>query len=207
MERQGGALYQVPNSNEGEIEMGALPEEEKERRDYWNKIDEQLRKSIAHAEEAYRTNYWINIMIVAIGVILVGFSLSLSIVRGTDPSTLTYAGLGITDFVALFLVNPQKRLLLLLGDYGQIALIYKTWNQQNQMIDNAVWDESQQKYTTQDPAKIREFIGEYAQIGEEALSAIEKYIGTEPTTSTTGTTAPAAPGTLAKLSKPARPTR
>jgi hypothetical protein len=157
-------------------------------RDYWNKIDEQLRKSVGHAEQAYRTNYWINIIIVAIGIVLVGFSLSVSIVRGTDLSTLTYAGLGITDFVALFLVNPQKRLLLLLGDVGQIALIYKTWNQQNQIIDNAAWDQTRQKYRTNDSAKIEKFIKEYAQIGEEALSAIERYIGTEATASTTGTT-------------------
>lgn len=162
-------------------EIALVQKKEKERRDYWNSIDEQLSNSIIHAEQAYKTNYWINIAIVVIGIVLVGFSLTLSIFRGIDISTLTYAGLGITDFVALFLVNPQKRLLLLLGDIGQIALIYKTWYQQIQMVDNAVWDNNTQTYRTTDPEKIKEYSDEYAKIGEEALSDIEKYVGTEPT--------------------------
>jgi len=150
---------------------------------YWKTIDDQFVIAVQHAEQVYRTDYWINIIIVVIGIVLVAFSLCVSIVRGTDLSTLTYAGLGITDFVALFLVNPQKRLLSLLGDVGQIALTYKTWNQQNQVLLRifAALDENPQNYATNDPA-IQELIKEYAQIGEEALSAIERYIGKETST-------------------------
>ncbi len=147
--------------------------------DYWTKIDEQLKKAVAHAEQAYRTNYWINIVIVVIGTILVAFSLVLSAIQGANPSTVTYAGLGIADFIALFFVDPQKRLLKLLGDFGQVTLIYKTWMQQVQMIDNMVWSEKDQKYTIAGASELKDYIADYARIGDEALAAIEKYIGTQ----------------------------
>ena len=148
--------------------------------DVWKEIDILFKRTLHHAERAYITNYYINLIIVAIGIIFLCSSLYFSYTRGLDASTLTYAGLGIADFVALFLVNPQRRIEQLIGDLDQIQVIFRTWKDQTTLIDDKVWDEHGRTVLTTFE-QVKDYNKEYSRISEEALNAIEKYIGAEPT--------------------------
>lgn len=162
--------------------MASNNEEEEDRSKIWAMIDKTFEKSMKHAEKAYRTNYYVNLIIVAIGIIFLGSSLYFSYTRGLDVSTLTFAGLGIVDFVALFLVNPQRRIQQLIGDLSQIVVISQTWKNQLQLVENCTWvppDFKEAKILSLEDTK--NINAEFARIAEEALNAIEKYIGTEPT--------------------------
>ncbi len=155
--------------------MTVIPPQE----DIWTEIDKQFKKTMHHAEQAYRTNYFINLIIVTIGIIFLGSSIYFSYTRGLDVSTLTYAGLGIADFVALFLVNPQRRIQQLIGDLSQIMVIYRTWRAQLNLAEGYLWDASGKPKTLKFD-EIKDFNTELNRIAEESLGAIENYIGTEP---------------------------
>jgi hypothetical protein len=144
----------------------------------WDEIDRRFRRTMQLAENAYQTNYVINLIIVIIGIIFLGSSIYFSYVRGLDASTLTYAGIGIADFVALFLVNPQRRIEQLIGDLDQIEVIFRTWKDQTSLIDDIVWDEHGHTVLTTFE-QINKYNTEYGRISEEALNAIERYIGAE----------------------------
>lgn len=151
------------------------PAPQARRIDFWTAADEQFCEAIEHVELTYKTTYWINVIIVAIGVVLVAFSLAISVVRGVNPSTLTFAGLGIGDFVALFLVNPQKRLMVTLGRVGQLTLIIKIWNTKFMMVNAETYDNTTNNYKTMNSDERKEFLEEFDRITEEALTEIEKY--------------------------------
>jgi len=151
-----------------------------QKEDIWETIDNHFRKTMHLAEQAYRTNYTINLIIVLIGIIFLGSSLYFSYTRGIDISTLTYAGLGIADFVALFLVNPQRRIQQLIGDLSQIVVIYRTWKSQLTLTESLGWSEQSGKIILHDFEGIKNFNTELNRITEASLNAIEKYIGTEP---------------------------
>ncbi len=148
--------------------------------DIFKDMDVRFKKTMGHAESAYRTNYWINLIIVGLGIVFLGSSLFFSFDRGIDASTLTYAGLGIADFVALFLVNPQSRIQQLIADLNQIMVIYRTWLSQLSWIEGYPW-ESPQKLKSLSFDEIKNVNTELARIAEEALSALEKYVGVKST--------------------------
>jgi len=150
--------------------------------DIWAKMDQQFDKTIVHAENAYRTNYYINLVIVGIGIVFLISSLIFAYTRGLNVSTLTFAGLGIADFVALFLVSPQRHIQQLIGDLSQITIIYRTWKAELNLTENYEWDLSVNPPTakTLDFDQITKLNTELDRIAEWQLSAIEKYIGTDP---------------------------
>ena len=147
--------------------------------DQWDYIDQQFKRTIIHAENAYRTNYWVNLIIVGLGIVFLGSSLYFSFARGIDPSTLTYAGLGIADFVALFLVNPQRRIQQLIADLNQVMVIYRTWLDQLTFTENPTWDATSGSTRTLSLDEAKNVNTELARIAEEALSALEKFIGAQ----------------------------
>lgn len=156
--------------------------------DVWKKIDKEFTKAMDHAEKAYLTNYVINLIIVAIGIIFLLSSLYFAYARGLDASTLTFAGLGIADFVALFLVNPQSRIQQLIGDLSQIVVISRNWKVQMTVAENYIWPPPSGDARDLKLEDIQKINAELKQTAEASLSAIEKYIGAKLTgTELTGT--------------------
>jgi len=144
--------------------------------DVFTDMDRRFKRTMVHAESAYRTNYWINLVIVAFGIVFLSSSLYFSYDRGIDASTLSYAGIGIVDFVALFLVNPQRSIQKIMADLNQIMVIYRTYRSQLSMLDGYAWDPYDQTKTLS-LDEIGRLNKELARIAEDALSALEKYIG------------------------------
>jgi hypothetical protein len=145
----------------------------------WTIIDESFQKTLNEAKIAYRTNYILNLIIVAIGIILLASSLIFAWTRGVNPDTITFAGLGIADFTAIFLVNPQFRIQQLLGDWEQMQVIYRTWYDQSSLVDTYTLDPSTGNYKVFTLADVTAVDDELSKIAQHALSAIETYVGAE----------------------------
>lgn len=70
----------------------------------------------------------INIIIVFFGIVLLSFSIYYSWVsQKFELFSAITAGLGVTDFMALFLVNPQTKIRKNLADLVQMRMIYNAW--------------------------------------------------------------------------------
>jgi hypothetical protein len=174
--------------------------------DVWQKIDIEFTKAMGHAEHAYLTNYIINLIIVVIGIAFLVSSLGFAIFRGLNVPTLAFAGIGITDFVALFLVNPQSRIQQLIGDLSQIVVIFRSWKIQMSMAENYIWPGGQAK--TMNIGELEQVNKELNRATKESLHAIEKYIGRKLTGSEIAETKPAgkASGAKAAEAPPAKKT-
>jgi hypothetical protein len=148
--------------------------------DVWTDMDNRFKAAIRHAEGAYRTTYAINLIIVGIGILFLLSSLYFAWIRGIDLQTGAYAGIGIADFTALFLVNPQKRIQQLLGDLSQIVMIYRTWWEEVSLIDTLTTDENDtSKYRKMDLQEISGINDEFNKATANSLKAIEDYIGAD----------------------------
>lgn len=152
-------------------------------------IDDGFQKTMHDAEVAYRTNYVINLIMVAIGIILLATSLFFAWTRGLNPDTITFAGLGIADFTAIFLVNPQFRIQQLLGDLNQIQVAYRAWRDQLGLIDNYTLT-ADYHYKQLTFEELQAVDDELSKVAEQALSSIETYIGAKGSSSS-----PSAPST------------
>ena len=139
----------------------------------WEQIDGSFQDTLKYADQAYRTNYYINLIIVGIGIVLLASSLVFSWTSGLNPATLTYAGLGIADFVALFLVNPQTRIQQLVGDLDQILVIYRTWRDQLDVLDTYARNKNYALTFDETVA----YDSEMSRVASHALSALETFIG------------------------------
>jgi len=152
-----------------------------QKEDTWTIMDKGFQKTLREAAVAYRTNYFLNLIIVAIGIILLASSLVFAWTRGINPDTLTFAGLGVVDFTSIFLVNPQFRIQQLLGDWEQIQMIYRTWFDQASLVDTFTIDPATGNYKVMTLDEVSAVNAELNKISEQAVSAVEKYIGVKPT--------------------------
>jgi hypothetical protein len=191
-----GDSSKTSQENGGEAANQAKKTRHSHKKDMWTIMDESFQRTLNEARIAYRTNYLLNIVIVAIGVILLATSLVFAWTRGLNPDTITFAGLGIADFTAIFLVSPQFRIQQLLGDWEQMQVIYRTWYDQSSLIDTYNIEPTTGIYKVFTLAEVTAVNDELNKIGQQAISSIEKYVGAEQTKDTTasskdgGTTQP-----------------
>ncbi|MCZ7397739.1 MAG: hypothetical protein O8C59_04445 [Candidatus Methanoperedens sp.] len=79
-----------------------------QRETYWEKMDALFYRTMEIAELSYRTNRMINLIIVAIGVILVANSIAYTWYKQTaDSWSLFSGGLGIVSFMSLFFTSRK----------------------------------------------------------------------------------------------------
>jgi ABC-type multidrug transport system fused ATPase/permease subunit len=69
-----------------------------------------LRASVKATQVTFKVNFYINVVIVVLGVVLIVIAIAQSILKGIDPFSVTFGGIGVASFVAVFLLNPQSRL-------------------------------------------------------------------------------------------------
>jgi len=82
-----------------------------------------LRTSVIAAQKTFRVNFYVNVVIVVLGILLVLTAIVQSIFQGIDPFSITFGTLGVTNFVAVFLLNPQSRLQENLCKLSQMSVI------------------------------------------------------------------------------------
>jgi len=107
--------------------------------DSWRRLDSLFYRTIRHAETAFKVNLWINIVVVAIGVILVTYSISYSAIKGLDVYSTAFGTLGVVSFIATFFLGPQKNITKNVGDLTNIQLCYRTYCAQWEAVNDFVY--------------------------------------------------------------------
>jgi hypothetical protein len=115
---------------------------------YWQRLDSLFDSTVRNAETAYRTNLWINKTVVAIGVVLIVYSLIYSAFKGADLSAVTFAGLGIVSFIATFFTSSQKMINKNVAKLVDIQMLYRSYCRIEEATGD--WDRENQKKTLRD---------------------------------------------------------
>ena len=94
---------------------------------YWAQMDALFYRTIGHAENAFKVNVYINIILVGVGLVLIGYSLLYSWINSLDIYSTAFGGLGILSFVATFFSTPQDKIQRTVGDLTQIQMFYRSY--------------------------------------------------------------------------------
>lgn len=153
--------------------MVPRPDTEEYAKEYWRKADALFYRTVGYAEDAFRTNKVINLLVVAVGIAFSIYAIAYSAFKGLDLFTTAFGTLGVATFVATLYFTPQKKIQKLVGDLTQIQMVYKTyWSQTETILDwvrdnrNKISIDDLQKITTQLDA-----------ISKRAVELVESYIG------------------------------
>lgn len=146
--------------------------------DLWKDVGERFRNINSKIESNYLLVVAINVAAVASGVILLMFSVYFALIssgsEGTGIFSAITGGIGVADFVALFIVNPQTRIRRVLGDMVQMQMIYMTWL--NQVYASYMKLISTDEPTDEDMTKFQEALKTYT---ADSVKSIEDNIGSD----------------------------
>jgi hypothetical protein len=148
---------------------------EKYREKYYTQVDEMFFRTEGYAENAFRTNERINIVVVALGVVMILYAIAQSALRGADLSTVAFGGLGVADFFGLVFWTTQSKITETVGDLTQVQLIYRTYTHQ---VDAVLEWETESK-GRMDVATVQAIGDELEKRTLFALNEIEKLIGNQ----------------------------
>jgi hypothetical protein len=96
-------------------------------RKYWEKMNNLFYRTIGHSERAFKVNIYINMILVMIGVIFVGYSIIYSWQNQLDLYSTAFGGIGLVSFIATFFATPQEKIQKTVGDLTQIQMCYRTY--------------------------------------------------------------------------------
>ena len=117
-----------------QIQNGKELNNEKDESHEKNKMTEELEKlhievisslktSVIAAQKTFTVNFYVNVVIVIFGILLVLIAIVQSIFQGIDLFSITFGTLGVANFVTVFLLNPQSRLQENLCKLSQMNVI------------------------------------------------------------------------------------
>jgi hypothetical protein len=161
-------------------QRAAVPREDSERshyssRDYWKRMDDMFDRTIAIAENSYRTNRMINIIVVIIGIVLIANSIVYTWYKQSpDAWSLFSGGLGLVSFVTIFLTKPQLRITKALANLVQIQMIYKSHSLQYEAVSDYHWEKY--KNGNRDIAELTQMNKELDRATENAAKLVESYV-------------------------------
>jgi hypothetical protein len=97
-------------------------------KEHLDRIDKASGGTVKTARSYYETNQKINIIIVAVGIVLLANSIVYTWHKQTaDAWSLFSGGLGISSFATLFFTKPQENITKALGNLAQVQMIYKSY--------------------------------------------------------------------------------
>ena len=97
-------------------------------KEHLDRIDKASGGTVKTARSYYETNQKINIIIVAVGIVLLANSIVYTWHKqSADAWSLFSGGLGISSFAALFFTKPQENITKALGNLAQVQMIYKSY--------------------------------------------------------------------------------
>lgn len=89
-----------------------------------------LKGSVKATQNTFKVNFYINIVIVVLGISFIVTAVAQSIQQGIDPFSVTFGGLGVASFITVFLLNPQSRL------QDNLRML----SQMNFILSNFLWE-------------------------------------------------------------------
>lgn len=147
-------------------------------RAFWVQIDDLFYKTVRHAERAFFANLVVNLIIVAIGVLLLVSSLVYSWTHGMDVFSVAFASIGVADFVVIFFLNPQRGIHKTIGNLVQIQITYRTYlSQLESLLDYDYEQHRRGNRPFEDVVRTNEALGKAM---HEAVRTIQQYIEETP---------------------------
>jgi hypothetical protein len=139
---------------------------------FWQNANNTLVAVMNTNKNNYHMNIGINIAIVSLGMILLIVSIIEGIIKGVDALTAINAGIGVTSFVTIFLVNPQKAIRQSNDDIAQMEIIFIGWFNETltafyRLVSNGFTN-----------SEIELFQAALSKYTNEAVTLIETNIGT-----------------------------
>lgn len=123
------AMPKIPKENELSNEE-VLNDESSRKSELTKEVDQlhvetilSLRYSVKAAENTFKVNFYVNVVIIVLGILLILIAIVQSAVQGINPFSITFGSLGVANFVAVFLLNPQSRLQQNLCRLSQMNVI------------------------------------------------------------------------------------
>jgi len=105
-------------------------------RRYWQNLDSLFNRTLGYAESAFKTNRYINLIVVGVGISILAYAIVYSALKSLDLYSTAFGTLGVVSFVALFYFTPQKKIQKTVGDLAQIQMFYRTyWSQVEAVLD------------------------------------------------------------------------
>jgi hypothetical protein len=151
----------------------AIPPRAEEGEQYWKRIDDLFFRTHEHAERAFRVNLYINIIIVAIGILMLFYSIIYSWTKSLDVYSVAFGGIGVASFIGLFYFKPQLKIQQTVGDLTQIQVVYRTYCAQWENITD--WARNNQQHMTlQELDALNKQLEDRTNV---AIEKIEKFIG------------------------------
>ncbi|HIH88829.1 TPA: hypothetical protein HA344_06450 [Candidatus Bathyarchaeota archaeon] len=151
----------------------SIPSRPQDGEQYWKRIDELFFRTHEHAENAFKVNLYVNIIVVAVGVLMLLYSIYYSWTRSLDLYSVAFGGIGVASFVGLFYYKPQLKIQQTVGDLTQIQVVYRTYCAQWENITD--WARSNQQHMTlQELDALNKQLEDRTNV---AVDKIEKFVG------------------------------
>ena len=164
---------QTPNQNQGKTDSeDELKVRDETRANYWEKLDNMFYGTIKHAETAFRINITLNIVVAAVGLVVLGYSIGYSWIHGLDLYTTAFGSLGVASFIALFYFAPQKKIQKTMGDLAQLQMLYRTYFMEAEEVNDLCYRHNPK--TIEELEKINKHLTE---ITSTVCEKIETYVG------------------------------
>jgi hypothetical protein len=101
-------------------------------------VDQQFKDITQAGKSAFVLNKYINLIVVIIGIIIIGSSLSYIWLNGVDPWSTLMSGIGISSFVIVFFNNPQSNINKAVAALAMVSIIYKGHKVEYEAIAGAI---------------------------------------------------------------------
>ncbi|MCW4019470.1 MAG: hypothetical protein NWF00_12475 [Candidatus Bathyarchaeota archaeon] len=143
--------------------------------EYWKNVDNLFYRTIGHAETAFKVNIYINIIVVIIGIVILGYSILYSWINGLNLYSTAFGSLGVVSFIATFYLTPQKRVQKTVGDLTQLQMFYRTYYMQAEAINDWLFN-NQKNLSLNDLDTVNK---QLEALTNGCVEKIESYIGKE----------------------------
>jgi hypothetical protein len=141
--------------------------------DYWERIDNLFYSTIKRAELSFKINVSLNIIVAAVGLAILSYSMVYSWINGLDLYATAFGTLGVASFVALFYFSPQKKIQKTTGNLAQLQMLYRTYCMQAEEVNDLCYRHNPK--TIEELEKINKHLAEETyQICQKIEDYIEK---------------------------------
>ena len=168
-EKQTGSLLK---ENQGETAEDTLKQRDKDRCNYWERIDRLFYGTLMHAETAFRINIILNIIVAGIGLSLLTYAIAYSWVNGLDLYATAFGSLGVASFVAIFYFTPQRKIQRTTGDLAQLQMLYRSYCMQAEEVNDLCY-----RYNPKTIEELEKIDNHLTKLTIEICDKIEKVVG------------------------------
>jgi hypothetical protein len=141
---------------------------------YWERLDQLFYDTLKNAEMAYKVNLIINLIVVAVGISLLAYSMYYSWFNNLDIYSVGFGALGVVTFITTFFITTQKKIQRRVGDLTQIQIVYRSYC----LFEEAVGD-WERKHSDADMTlqNLDEINAQLSKMMASATNSIEQVVG------------------------------